>query len=134
MNYMIENNSVEIRSEILHGFQRIMFSGELVYGQTEKIREEIFSLLVDCDGYILDLQNVKTIDSTGFGILVSIAKKLKNQNRNRMVVVINKPSILQLFKITKLTLIFPVVETKEEAVKLLSEGLSSPPELLIDDY
>ncbi|KEF40007.1 anti-anti-sigma factor [Schinkia azotoformans MEV2011] len=131
---MIENNSVEIRSEILHGFQRIMFSGELVYGQTEKIREEIFSLLVDCDGYILDLQNVKTIDSTGFGILVSIAKKLKNQNRNRMVVVINKPSILQLFKITKLTLIFPVVETKEEAVKLLSEGLSSPPELLIDDY
>lgn len=119
---MIENNSVEIRSEILHGFQRIMFSGELVYGQTEKIREEIFSLLVDCDGYILDLQNVKTIDSTGFGILVSIAKKLKNQNRNRMVVVINKPSILQLFKITKLTLIFPVVETKEEAVKLLSEA------------
>ena len=134
MNYMIENNSVEIRSEILHGFQRIMFSGELVYGQTEKIREEIFSLLVDCDGYILDLQNVKTIDSTGFGILVSIAKKLKNQNRNRMVVVINKPSILQLFKITKLTLIFPVVETKEEAVALLSKDLDTPSGLSIDDY
>lgn len=132
MNYMIENNSVEIRSEILHGFQRIMFSGELVYGQTEKIREEIFSLLVDCDGYILDLQNVKTIDSTGFGILVSIAKKLKNQNR--MVVVINKPSILQLFKITKLTLIFPVVETKEEAVALLSKDLDAPLGLSIDDY
>ncbi|EKN63224.1 STAS domain-containing protein [Schinkia azotoformans] len=131
---MIENNSVEIRSEILHGFQRIMFSGELVYGQTEKIREEIFSLLVDCDGYILDLQNVKTIDSTGFGILVSIAKKLKNQNRNRMVVVINKPSILQLFKITKLTLIFPVVETKEEAVALLSKDLDTPSGLSIDDY
>lgn len=132
MNYMIENNSVEIRSEILHGFQRIVFSGELVYGQTEKIREEIFSLLVDCDGYILDLQNVKMIDSTGFGILVSIVKKLKNQNR--IVVVINNPSILQLFKITKLTLIFPVVETKEEAVALLSKDSEPPLGLSIDDY
>ncbi len=129
---MIENNSVEIRSEILHGFQRIVFSGELVYGQTEKIREEIFSLLVDCDGYILDLQNVKMIDSTGFGILVSIVKKLKNQNR--IVVVINNPSILQLFKITKLTLIFPVVETKEEAVALLSKDSEPPLGLSIDDY
>lgn len=131
---MIEKNSVEIQAEIIQGFQRIVFSGELVYGQTEKIREEIFSLLIECDGYILDLQNVTTIDSTGFGILVSIAKKLKGQNQNRMVVVINKPPILQLFKITKLTLIFPVVETKEEAVALLSKDLDAQSELSIDDY
>lgn len=134
MKYMIENNSVEIRSEIIHGFQRIIFSGELVYGQTEKIREQIFSLLIECDGYILDLQNVTTIDSTGFGILVSIAKKLKVQNQNRMVVIINNPTILQLFKITKLTLIFPVVDTKEEAVEILSKELDSPSGLSIDDY
>jgi anti-sigma B factor antagonist len=130
---MNENSNVEIRTEMIHGFQRIIFSGSLTYGQTEIIREKVFSLLVDCDGYIIDLQNVSTIDSTGFGVLVSIAKKLKH-NQNRMVVVINNPSILQLFKITKLTLIFPVVETKEEAVSLLSNDSNHAPDLSIDDY
>lgn len=130
---MFDNNKVEIRTEMIHGYQRIIFSGRIVYGQTEKVREEVFSLLKDCDGYILDLQNVSTIDSTGFGILVSIAKRLKH-NQNRMVVVINNPPILQLFKITKLTLIFPVVKTKEEAVALLSKDLNHTPDLSIDDY
>lgn len=133
MKPMFDNNKVEIRTEMIHGYQRIIFSGRIVYGQTEKVREEVFSLLKDCDGYILDLQNVSTIDSTGFGILVSIAKRLKH-NQNRMVVVINNPPILQLFKITKLTLIFPVVKTKEEAVALLSKDLNHTPDLSIDDY
>lgn len=133
MKPMFDNNKVEIRTEMIHGYQRIIFSGRIVYGQTEKVREEVFSLLKDCDGYILDLQNVSTIDSTGFGILVSIAKRLKH-NQNRMVVVINNPPILQLFKITKLTLIFPVVKTKEEAVALLSKDLVHTPDLSIDDY
>ncbi|HHY71715.1 MAG TPA: STAS domain-containing protein [Bacillus bacterium] len=130
---MFDKNKVEIKSDMIHGFQRIIFSGSLLYGETERIREQVFSLLLDCDGYIIDLQNVDFIDSTGFGILVSIARKLKN-SQNRMVVIINNKSILQLFNITKLTLIFPVVQTKEEAVTFLLEDMHDSPKLSIDDY
>ena len=130
---MFEQSKVEIKSEMIQGFQRIIFSGQLMYGETEKVREEVFAILVDCQGYILDMRNINAIDSTGFGILVSIAKKLKH-SQHRMVVIINNPAIMQLFTITKMPLIFPIVHTKEEAVELLSDDLNPRQQISIEDY
>ena len=55
----------------------IAFTGDLEYGMIEEIKSELQTLSLDTKhGYIIDMQKVTNIDSTGFGMIVNFAKKV----------------------------------------------------------
>ncbi|MFT6872460.1 MAG: anti-sigma B factor antagonist [Roseivirga sp.] len=67
---------------------------------------------------LIDIENVKYINSSGIGVLITLLTKFRN---NEGEVVIMKPSehVNKLLIITKLTAIFKIADSLEEAIKEL---------------
>lgn len=89
------------------------------------IGEEVGSSLLDAvnnainEGIVLcaiNIENVKYINSSGIGVLITLLTKFRNQEGE---VVIVKPSehVKKLLIITKLTAIFKIADSVQEAVK-----------------
>jgi anti-sigma B factor antagonist len=58
----------------------------------------------------IDLKKVKIINSSGLGILISILKKVKSNGGNLKLLNANE-KLLNIFKITKLNLVFDLENT-----------------------
>jgi len=89
-------------------------------------KEQIENLLEDLEGYfnnglkkiVIDLSDVKYMNSTGLSILINIFTKARN--RGGEVVLSNIPEkINELLIITKLNSIFNIEATVEDAKKVL---------------
>ncbi len=62
---------------------------------------------------ILDLGNIEFIDSSGFGVLLSVMKKAKNNSGTLRICCI-KPEVMSLFKLLQLHNVFHLCNTTEE--------------------
>jgi anti-sigma B factor antagonist len=65
---------------------------------------------------ILDLGNISFIDSSGFGILLSIMKKAKN-NSGSFGICCVKPDVMALFRLLQLHNVFSIFNSTEECKK-----------------
>ncbi len=73
---------------------------------------------------ILDLKNINFIDSSGFGALLSIMKRARNNNGTLFICNI-KPDVMVLFKLLQLHQVFNLGESVEECKKKI-EQTSTP--------
>lgn len=64
---------------------------------------------------IVDLTDVKFIDSTGLGILVTALKHVR-ENEGKLNVVVTTPRVLRVFALTGLDVVIPLHATLEEAL------------------
>ena len=101
--------------------------------QRGRIREEreILKALEDLGKYIeshpgvrllLNLENVEYLSSAGLGNLVGLLKKSRRSN-GRLKLCRLQESIMELFEVMRLTKIFEIHETQEEAVRAFSEPM-----------
>lgn len=67
---------------------------------------------------IIDLGNVKYVDSSGFGILLSLNKKCRGGNRRFFLINLETP-IDRILRVTKLDQIFTICANLEEALKTI---------------
>lgn len=65
---------------------------------------------------ILDLGNIGFIDSSGFGILLSVMKKAKNNSGSLKICCI-KPDVMTLFRLLQLHNVFHLCNSIEECKK-----------------
>ncbi len=88
---------------------------EVGSGILEAANEAVNKGLVLC---LIDIENVKYINSSGIGVLITLLTKFRNHEGE---VVIVKPSehVNKLLIITKLTAIFKIADSVEEAIKEL---------------
>lgn len=70
---------------------------------------------------LVDIENVRYINSSGIGVLITILTKFRNKGGEMYLI---KPSdhVKKLLIITKLQAIFNIVESKEEALNRISEN------------
>lgn len=66
----------------------------------------------------VDLSDVRYMNSSGIGVLITLLTKFRNQE-GEMILVKPSEKIEKLLLITKLNNIFSIVESKEEAIDLL---------------
>lgn len=68
---------------------------------------------------IIDISEVRYINSSGIGVLITILTKFRNKGGELYIV---KPSehVRKLLIITKLQAIFNIVESEEEAIKTIN--------------
>lgn len=114
-------------------YMTIEFSGHLEYGKIEGIKkrlqeEGVFQAETN---YVIDMQKVTNVDSTGFGTIVNFAKKVSMRKQQISIVVVD-PFIRNLFAISQCDKIFPVVTSETEAVKVMEEGWQS--EISLNEY
>lgn len=91
------------------------------------IGEEVGSGLLDAandainDGIVLcaiDIEKVKYINSSGIGVLITLLTKFRNQE-GEVVIVSPSEHVKKLLIITKLTAIFKIAESVDQAIQEL---------------
>ncbi len=84
---------------------------------SEPVKEELKSLFSSPDTkLILDLEGVKFIDSSGFGVFLSIMKTANNSYGYFKICNICE-EVMELFKLLQLHNIFEIYNTREDALK-----------------
>jgi len=102
----------------------IRLKDDLIAGKdSQKLLTEVDELQ---DGEIMlcaaDLSNVRFMDSSGMGVLVSLLTKFRNRGGELVLI---KPSdhIRKLLIVTKLNAIFTIAENDEFATQFLKESI-----------
>jgi len=70
--------------------------------------------------FIINLQDVDYMDSSGIGALIFICSTMKKQNLKLALTNIHG-SVKKVIELTKLTSYFPISETMDDALKLVQE-------------
>lgn len=100
--------SLEVTSKFIEDRDVWIFfpEGDLDIYTTPKFREEVMKSFKEVKGDIeLDCKDLKYVDSTGLGALISILKNVKEYEKNVYLVNV-KPNIRKLFDITQLDKLF----------------------------
>jgi len=67
-----------------------------------------------CNNFIVDLKNLKTINTRLLAYLVTFFVKIRNKNGNMKIINLHR-EIMKILQITKLINIFDIYDTVEEA-------------------
>ncbi|MDF7823979.1 STAS domain-containing protein [Pontiellaceae bacterium B12227] len=99
----------------------LVFEPELTRLDVQSVpafKESSTSLLVPGKDVVMDLKQVLFIDSTGLGALLSLLRKIK-ENDGRLVLANASEQTLAMFRMVRMTRIFDIYETTEDALKAL---------------
>lgn len=115
-------NETMFKMQTKQDYVLISFSGNLEYGKLEDIKRELQAHMFDTDlDYIIDMQQVDNIDSTGFGMIVNFAKKVSVRDK-KIAIIVTDSFILNLFTISQCDKVFPIVQNEEAASNVLKTG------------
>lgn len=97
----------------------VELGGEIDVYTSPKVKDAI-SDLIDRGIYnlVINLENVRYIDSTGLGVLIGGLKRVREHGGSVNLVCTN-PQIKKIFDITGLVKIFGIFETEDAAMKAL---------------
>lgn len=130
---MMNHNTVHIQLQfqMIEDIQELHFIGKLVYGQTQHAKDELKTHLQKVNGYILNMSKLEMIDSTGFGVIINLAKQVRDFGA-KMAIVVTDPAIKEYFHMAKFHMLFPIVDDVTKAVAIIHDG--STFEKLVSDY
>lgn len=108
-----------IREEI-EGKKILHLQGQFIGGeQTDELRDTLKKMSEESDNNVaLDFKDVTYLNSTAIGVLISAHASFVKRNGKIILCNVND-SIMNIFKITKLTLVFSTKDTIDEALKSL---------------
>lgn len=100
----------------------LSLKGQFIGGdETDKLREALVGIAQQKkNNLVIDLAKTTYLNSTALGVLISAHANFVKREGKIILCNVNK-SIQNIFVITKLSLVFTIVETLDEANKLISE-------------
>jgi anti-sigma B factor antagonist len=105
-----------IRTEQVDDVPIIALTGEVDLYTAPEFKEELISVIdAGPPGLVVDLSGTTFIDSTTLGVLVSGLKRLRPDGRQLALVVPDR-NIRKIFDITGLDRVFPIHESRREAL------------------
>ena len=111
-----------IRTEDLDDRAKIIaLGGEIDLYNAPELKKQLFGVI--SEGYkevIVDFSEATFIDSTTLGVLVGGVKRLRMQD-GHLSLICNNKHISSVFEITGLDRVFPIYETRAEALQALAE-------------
>jgi anti-sigma B factor antagonist len=107
---------VSVDSRTVDGRTVVDVAGEIDVYTAPTLREKL-TALVDAGStdLVVDLTQVRFMDSTGLGLLVGVLKRVRGLD-GRLQLVIDSERLLKVFRITALTQVFTICETLDEAL------------------
>ena len=105
-----------VRTERSQDVPIVALTGEVdLYTAPELKQELLDAIAADGPGVVVDLSEATFIDSTTLGVLVGGLKCLRPDDRE-LVLVITDRNIRKIFDITGLDRVFPIHESRAEAL------------------
>ena len=93
---------------------KVAVEGRLVAAVAPKLREEILGKMADGKNVLFDLSKMVHIDSSGLGVLVQVLQKSKACG-SKVILAALQPGPKIVFDITKVSRVFDIVPTVEDA-------------------
>ena len=93
---------------------KVAVDGRLVAAVAPALREEVMGRMTDGSNVLFDLSNMVHIDSSGLGVLVQVLQKAK-AGGGKVVLAALQPGPKIVFDITKVSRVFEIVPTVEDA-------------------
>ena len=115
----MDQPSSHIRVRQVDGVSVVEFADRKILEELsiQEIGEELGKLVDDAPGIrlLLSFRNVDHLSSAALGMLITLNKKVKEQNGQLKLSDINR-QIYEVFKITRLNRLFDIHDTAEEAL------------------
>lgn len=89
--------------------------GQIDLGSSPALRKTLLESLKGADRVAVNLIAVKYIDSSGIASLLEVLKEAR-QSKKRLVLFGLTAAVLQVLQLTRLTGVFEIRETEEQAV------------------
>jgi anti-anti-sigma factor len=90
--------------------------GQLVVGNRQELKQRILDEVeAGARKVLIDFAGTGYIDSSGLGVLVSLAKRLREEGGELRLANLND-DLRSLFELTKLDTLFPIADTRDRAL------------------
>ncbi len=91
--------------------------GQLIVGNRQELKKAVLNELEKGERkFLVDFTNTGYIDSSGLGVLVSLSKKIREQDGELRLASLNE-DLRTLFELTKLDTLFRIADSREEALE-----------------
>lgn len=111
---------MDIRADIRpkgSGITLIVLHGEIGTETVNQFKDQIDRVINDGNNrLIIDFQDVNYLNSIGLGVVAAALKRVK-KNKGDLKIVKPSPAVQELFDLTRLTKVFEIYESEDEAVK-----------------
>ena len=95
----------------------IDIEGQLIVGNRQELKQKILDALGTGERkFVVNFSDTSYIDSSGLGVLVSLSKKIREQEGVLRLSNLNE-DLRTLFELTKLDTLFEIADSREEAFK-----------------
>jgi len=114
---------MDINHKIKNEVCIVAINGNMAMDSIADIKHYIALILDDESliGLIINFKNVRFIDSSGLGLIISTFKTLQQRDAKFAIFQLNE-SNTEIFKMTRLGIIVTIVETEEEALSIFAEN------------
>jgi anti-sigma B factor antagonist len=90
--------------------------GQLIVGNRQELKQKVLDeLAAGTSKVLVDFARAGYIDSSGLGVLVSLAKRLRDEGGELRLSNLND-DLRTLFELTKLDTLFSIADTRERAL------------------
>lgn len=91
-------------------------NGELTVANRGELKERVLRRLEEGEGvFVIDFSKTGYIDSSGLGVLVSLSKRIREENGRLRLAGLNQ-DLRTLFELTKLDTLFQISDTRSAAL------------------
>ncbi|MGI9189305.1 MAG: STAS domain-containing protein [Longimicrobiaceae bacterium] len=98
------------------GIVLVDVDGQLIVGNRQELKQKVLDELEAGERrFLIDFANTGYIDSSGLGVLVSLSKKIREQDGELRLASLNE-DLRTLFELTKLDTLFNIAESRQEAL------------------
>jgi anti-sigma B factor antagonist len=108
--------SFTVRKDESKGVVIVGVDGQLIVGNRHELKKQVLDAVEAGDTkFVIDFTATGYIDSSGLGVLVSLAKKVREAGGDLRLAGLND-DLKTLFELTKLDTLFSIMNSTEEAV------------------
>ncbi len=107
--------SLQSSTRIERGTVIVDVIGQIDMGTSPKLRTTLLESLNGTQRMAINLMAVKYIDSSGIASLVEVLKEARKSEK-RMILYGLTPSVYRVLELTRLTGVFEILETEEQAL------------------
>lgn len=98
------------------GVTVIAVAGELVVGNRDRLREAVTDRIAAGDrNFVVDLEGTSYIDSSGLGLLVSLAREVRGEGGELRLAGLGD-DLRTLFELTRLDTLFHIADDRGQAL------------------
>ena len=102
-------------TRIERGMTIVDVAGQIDLGSSQALRKTLLESLKGAKSMAINLSAVKYIDSSGIASLVEALKEARDSKKRLVLFGLTRP-VLQVLQLTRLTGVFEICETEEQAL------------------